>query len=134
MSARPGHTWTEGKRAATKALLVSPNNVVGIQSSLHRQDDHGPARPCRRRQGTRLHRPGARTHGHGCVRTKRAIGGEPMTVSKMLTSSHATPCGDRNPEIWIVDEASMLSARDGKTLLAQAQAEGVRVVIVGDVK
>lgn len=58
-----------------------------------------------------------------------------MTVAKMLTASPATPCGDRKPEIWIVDEASMLSARDGEALLAQAHAEGARVVVVvGDVK
>jgi len=135
VSARAGHTWTEGQRAATKALLLSTSSVVGIQ---------GSAGTAKTTTVLRVHADAAKARGYA-VRAlaptataadelARAIGGEPMTVAKMLAAGPATPCGDGKPEIWIVDEASMLSARDGEALLAQAHAEGARVVLVGDVK
>jgi ATP-dependent exoDNAse (exonuclease V) alpha subunit len=61
------------------------------------------------------------------------IGVEGMTVAKMLGTKTDPCCGKKKPEVWVVDEASMLGARDGEALLAQAQAEGARLVLVGDV-
>jgi conjugative relaxase-like TrwC/TraI family protein len=38
------------------------------------------------------------------------------------------------PQIWLVDEAGMLGARDLERLLAKATAEGARVILAGDVR
>lgn len=57
-----------------------------------------------------------------------AVGGEGITVAKHLAT------GGRQGGLWIVDEASMLSAKDTQRLLAQAEREKARVVLVGDVK
>ncbi|MEO0491219.1 MAG: AAA family ATPase, partial [Cyanobacteria bacterium J06659_2] len=38
------------------------------------------------------------------------------------------------PEIWIVDEAGLLSARDAHALLMKAEAQQARVILVGDTR
>lgn len=48
-----------------------------------------------------------------------AIGTDHMTVARMLGTTSG-PCSDHPPEVWVVDEASMLGARDAEALLAQA--------------
>lgn len=62
-----------------------------------------------------------------------AIGTEHMTVARMLATTSAIACGEHPPEVWVVDEASMLGARDAEALLAQARAQRARLVLVGDV-
>ncbi|WP_183129180.1 ATP-dependent RecD-like DNA helicase [Sphingomonas sp. PP-F2F-G114-C0414] len=62
-----------------------------------------------------------------------AIGTEHMTVARMLGTTSTIDCGEHPPKVWVVDEASMLGARDAEALLAQARAEGARLVLVGDV-
>ncbi|MXO54855.1 AAA family ATPase [Erythrobacter pelagi] len=41
---------------------------------------------------------------------------------------------ERRCEAWIVDEASMLSARDSEALLSQAREAEARLILVGDVR
>ena len=135
-SAKMGHSWTEGQRVATKSLLVSTNRVTGVQ---------GSAGTAKTTTVLRVHAEAAKARGYtvralaptatAADELARAIGAEPMTVKLMLTTSPATtPCGPPNPEIWIVDEASMSGARDTESLLAQAHDQRARVVLVGDVK
>lgn len=134
-SEKMGHTWTEGQRAATKALLTSTNSVAGVQ---------GSAGTAKTTTVLRVYAEAARTRGHtvralaptatAAEELARAIGAEPMTVKLMLTVSPATSCDSPKPAIWFVDEASMSGARDTEALLAQAQDQGARVVLVGDVK
>lgn len=59
-----------------------------------------------------------------------SIGSESQTVAKFLNSQHQPAAGGQR--VYIVDEASMLSARDMEKLLARAQ-DG-RLIMVGDVK
>lgn len=56
-----------------------------------------------------------------------------MTVARMLSTTSTIACGEHPPEVWVVDEASMLGARDAEALLAQARAHGARLVLVGDI-
>ncbi|EZP56492.1 TrwC protein [Sphingomonas sp. RIT328] len=59
----------------------------------------------------------------------KSIDAEPMTVASLLL--HGIP--DRHgPEAWIVDEASLLSARDAQHLLARTRDAGARLVLSGD--
>ena len=61
-----------------------------------------------------------------------AIGAESMTVTGLFLHG-AEDRHDRNV-VEIVDEASLTSARDMERLLARAQANGTRLVLVGDSK
>jgi conjugative relaxase-like TrwC/TraI family protein len=66
---------------------------------------------------------------HGLGKTLQI---ETQTVAGLLV---AQKHGDqRQPEIWIVDEAGLLSMRDAHDLLSRAKAENARVILVGDTK
>jgi hypothetical protein len=60
-----------------------------------------------------------------------------MTVARMLGATSACACacacGDHPLEVWVVDQASMLGARDAEVLLAQPRAQRARLVLIGDV-
>ena len=128
--------WTQGQRDATKALLTSPNRVTAVQgyagtaktttvlaTYAHEAQAHGykitPLAPTA---------SAARTLGEA-LRTK----GE--TVAKhLINASGAAVHGTGGRGVWIVDEASMLSARDTAMLLEAAAKANARVILVGDVK
>ena len=55
------------------------------------------------------------------------------TVAGLLTQSRQAQSEKKN-ELWIVDEAGLLSALDCKELLERAQQEKARVVLVGDTR
>jgi conjugative relaxase-like TrwC/TraI family protein len=58
------------------------------------------------------------------------VGIEAETVAKLLVSplaEHPVP-----NQVWIVDEAGLMSAKDALALLVRAQAETARVILVGD--
>lgn len=61
----------------------------------------------------------------------RATGAEPETVASMLGQQHG-PC-ELSSQVWIVDKASMLSARDAERLIARAPNSKARLILVGDV-
>ncbi len=133
-SAEHGHDWTQGQRDATRDLLLSSHAVTGIQGSA------GTAKTttvlstyarATRDRGFEV-RALARTATAAAV-LGNAIGTEHMNVARMLGTTSPIACGDHPPEVWVVDEASMLGARDAEALLAQARNQGARLVLVGDV-
>ena len=64
-----------------------------------------------------------------------AIDAKGETVAKaVLTGEGIVKEARTRPEAWIVDEASMVSARDMAKVLSMAERSGARVVLVGDVK
>lgn len=70
-----------------------------------------------------------------------ALGIRDVTVAKVLASppvERATPSGAKTPEpapaLWILDEASMVAAKDMERLLERARVEQAHVVLVGDTK
>ncbi len=66
---------------------------------------------------------------HGLGKTLQI---ETQTVAGLLvTQNHRDK---RQSEIWIVDEAGLLSMRDAHDLLSRARAEKARVILVGDTK
>ena len=125
------HRWNIGQRDATKALLTSPNRVTAVQGYA------GTAKTTTvlatyaseaQAKGMRVTplaptASAARTLGD-------ALGMRGETVAKHLLGQSRTPTGGA----WIVDEASMLSARDMASLLGFAAKANSRVVLVGDVK
>ncbi len=61
-----------------------------------------------------------------------ALGTRGDTVARHLLSP--ARIGGGKSAVWIVDEASLLSARDTAKLFEQAEKQNARVVLVGDVK
>ena len=126
-----GHAWNEGQLEATRALLLSEAAVTGIQGSAGTAKTTTVLKTfadAARKQGFTV-RALAPTATAADV-LARAIEAKPMTVAMMLDRAD-----DEQPakRIDIIDEASMLSARDAARVLAHAQRTGTRLVLVGDV-
>ncbi|WP_051482692.1 MobF family relaxase [Synechocystis sp. PCC 7509] len=62
----------------------------------------------------------------------KEVGIETNTVASLLLSKQ--PEEPQPNQLWIVDEAGMLSAKDGYALLQRATAVGARVILVGDTR
>ena len=125
------HRWNSGQREAARALLISSNRVTALQGYA------GTAKTT-----TVLATLANEAKAHGlCVTplaptasAARTLGDalnmKGDTVAKHLMSQSRIERGG----VWIVDEASMLSARDMAALLDQATKASARIVLVGDVK
>ena len=131
-----GHKWTEGQHAATIGLLSGQERVAGVQ---------GYAGTAKTTTVLATYAEGMRSAGYE-VRAFAptaaaasvlgdAIGAKGETVAKaVLTGEQLVTEASRGREAWIVDEASMVGARDMARVLGMAERAGARVVLVGDVK
>lgn len=128
---RSDHRWNSGQRDATRALLTSTNRVIAVQGFA------GTAKTT-----TVLATFAAEAKARGLSVTPLApTASAARTLSDALGMRGATVAKHvlGNPDktrggIWIVDEASMLSARDMASLLALGEKANARIVLVGDVK
>jgi len=131
-----GHKWTQGQQLATIGLLTGQDRVAGVQGYA------GTAKTTTvlatyaegmRRAGYEV-RAFAPTAAAASV-LGDAIGAKGETVAKaVLTGEQLVTEASRGREAWIVDEASMVSARDMARVLGMAERANARVVLVGDVK
>jgi conjugative relaxase-like TrwC/TraI family protein len=128
---RSDHPWNEGQRAATRALLTSPHRVTGLQGYA------GTAKTttvlatfAREAQARGLAVTALAPTASAAQTLGDALGQRGETVARQLARNGASLSGG----VWIVDEASLLSARDMAALLGLAADSKARVVLVGDVK
>lgn len=138
-----GFEWTKGQRSAAFGLLTATNRVVGLQGYA------GTAKTttvlatyadAMRRQGhvVRALAPTA----NAAALLGEAIGsgsaGQPeaSTLAGLIQGGEKVALEARlgTPQTWIVDEASMVSAKDMARFLELAERGNARVVLVGDVK
>ena len=125
------HHWNPGEREATKALLTSGNRITALQGYAGTAKTTTVLATLASEARARgLHvmplaptASAARTLGD-------ALGIKGETVAKHLIGQSRLQRGG----MWIVDEASMLSARDMASLLESAGKASARVVLVGDLK
>ncbi len=132
-SARSGYAWTEDQKRATADLLTSRDRVAAVQGYA------GTAKTT-----TVLATYAREAKRHGLVVTAlaptasaatvlgEALGLRGDTVARHLLAPEAKTAG--KDAVWIVDEASMLSAHDMAKLMTRADKAGARLVLVGDVK
>jgi conjugative relaxase-like TrwC/TraI family protein len=130
---RAGFDWNTDQRGATAQLLTSRNRITALQGYA------GTAKTttvlatfaceaeARGMQVTAL----APTASAAMV-LGEALGTRGDTVARHLLSPERI--GGSNTAVWIVDEASLLSARDTAKLFEQAEKQNARIVLVGDVK
>ena len=128
-----GHVWTDSQREATRGLLLSPASVTAIQ---------GHAGTAKTTTVIATYAKAAREQGltvralaptaTAAELLGQAIDAEPLTVARMLLGQADDI--ERGRETWIVDEASMLSARETKAMLSLAREADARLILVGDVR
>lgn len=128
---RSDHPWNEGQRAATRALLTSPHRVTGLQGYAGTAKTTTVLATFAREAQARGVAVTALAPTASAAQTLgEALGQRGETVARQLVRNSASLSGG----VWIVDEASLLSARDMAALLGLAADSKARVVLVGDVK
>ena len=130
---RDGFAWNADQRAATEQLLTSRNRITAVQGYA------GTAKTTTV-LATFAHETGARgvavvalaPTASAAMVLGEALGTRGDTVARHLLSPARSAPGER--AAWIVDEASLLSARDSARLFDLAETHDARVILVGDVK
>jgi ATP-dependent exoDNAse (exonuclease V) alpha subunit len=130
---RAGFAWNAGQRAATQQLLASTNRISAVQGYA------GTAKTttvlatfAREAQGHGIAVMALAPTASAAMVLGEALGTSSETVARHLLSPQRA--GPGQPAAWIVDEASLLSARDTARLFELAEEEHARVVLVGDVQ
>lgn len=131
-----GHQWTEGQQSATIGLLTGRDRVAGVQGYA------GTAKTttvlatyadAMRGAGYEVRAFAPTAAAAGVL--GEAIGARGETVARaVLTGEQLVTEARRGREAWIIDEASMVGARDMARVLGLAERANARVVLVGDVK
>ncbi|MFN3818948.1 MobF family relaxase [Blastomonas sp.] len=130
---RAGFAWNTDQRAATEQLLTSRNRITAVQ---------GYAGTAKTTTVLATFAREAKARGVSVVALAptasaamvlgAALGSRGDTVARHLLSPEKSATGQ--PVAWIVDEASLLSARDTARLFDLAEKHDARIVLVGDVK
>ncbi len=127
------HPWTPDQQIAAKALLTSQNRVTAVQGYAGTAKTTTVLATVAREAQSQGYNVTALAPTASAARTLgEALGLRGETVAKHLIGQH--PIASNGRSVWIVDEASMLSARDTATLLESAEKAKARVILVGDVK
>lgn len=132
-SARAGFAWTDDQKRATASLLTSRDRVTAVQGYA------GTAKTttvlatfAREAAKSGLSVTALAPTASAATVLGAALGLRGDTVARHLISPEAKGLG--KGAVWIVDEASMLSAHDMAALMASADKAGARLVLVGDVR
>ncbi len=130
-AAERGLTWSEDQRSATKAVLTSRNAVVGVQGyagSAKTTTVLATVAKAAAAQG--YHVKALAPSASAALTLGEALDLEGRTITRHLLERPAARQGAR--ELWIVDEASLVSAKDMARLLDEAQRRGAHTLLVGD--
>lgn len=131
-----GHKWNDQQRAATRGLLMSTSGISGVQ---------GLAGTAKTTTVLFTFAAGMRDQGYNvrafaptaaaAEELGKAIDAEAQTIALLRVRGEAiVKDAARGREVWIVDEASMVSAADMDRVLDLATRVQARVVLVGDVR
>ena len=131
--ARAGFGWNADQRAATEQLLTSRNRITALQGYAGTAKTTTVLATFAREAEARGVRVVALAPtASAAMVLGEALGARSDTVARHLLSPERPSQGQ--PAAWIVDEASLLSARDTARLFDLAEKQNARVILVGDVK
>ncbi|MGV2495985.1 MobF family relaxase [Pelagerythrobacter aerophilus] len=130
---RAGFGWNADQRAATEQLLTSHNRITAVQGYA------GTAKTttvlatfAREAEARGLSVTALAPTASAAMVLGEALGTRGDTVARHLLVPERSQPGQ--PAAWIVDEASLLSARDTARLFDLANSHNARLILVGDVK
>ncbi|MEP7348485.1 MAG: MobF family relaxase [Sphingorhabdus sp.] len=130
---REGFDWNADQRIATAQLLTSRNRITALQGYA------GTAKTttvlatfARDAEARGMQVTALAPTASAAMVLGEALGTRGDTVARHLVSPERTSGG--KSAVWIVDEASLLSARDTAKLFEQAEKQNARIILVGDVK
>lgn len=130
---RAGFGWNADQRGATEQLLTSRNQITALQGYA------GTAKTttvlatfAREAESQGVSVVALAPTASAAMVLGEALGTRGDTVARHLLAPERPQPGQ--PAAWIVDEASLLSARDTGRLFDLADKHDARVILVGDVK
>lgn len=130
---RAGYSWNADQRSATEQLLTSRNRITALQGYA------GTAKTTtvlaafvREAEARGMAVTALAPTASAAMVLGEALGTRGDTVARHLLSPERSQTGQ--PAAWIVDEASLLSARDTARLFDLADKHDARVILVGDIK
>lgn len=130
---RAGFGWNADQRSATEQLLTSRNRITALQGYA------GTAKTttvlaafAREAEARGMAVTALAPTASAAMVLGEALGTRGDTVARHLLSPERSQPGQ--PAAWIVDEASLLSARDTARLFDLADKHDARVILVGDIK
>lgn len=130
---RAGYGWNTDQRAATEQLLTSRNRITAVQGYA------GTAKTttvlatfAREVEARGMAVTALAPTASAAMVLGEALGTRSDTVARHLLSPERPD--PARPATWIVDEASLLSARDAPRLFDLADRHDARIILVGDVK
>lgn len=131
-SGRAEHAFNTGQQSAALHILTTSENLILVQGYA------GTAKTtsvlaC---ASAELQKQGYQVKALAPTASAAQTLGEAIHAKADTMQSHLVsreqPAGGK--QAWILDEASLASAKDMKTLLQKADREGAKVILVGDVK
>ncbi|HET6523149.1 MobF family relaxase [Sphingopyxis sp.] len=130
---RAGFAWNDDQRAATEELLTSRNRITAVQGYAGTAKTTTVLATCAREAEARgVFVVALAPTASAAMVLGEALGTRGDTVARHMLSPGQSASGQ--PAVWIVDEASLLSARDTARLFDSAEKQNARVILVGDVK
>lgn len=130
---RAGFSWNAGQRAATEQILTSRNRITAVQGYAGTAKTTTVLATFSREAKARdVSVVALAPTASAALVLGEALGTRGDTVARHLQSPEPRPHGQ--PAAWIVDEASLLSARDTARLFDLAEQHNARIILVGDVK
>ncbi|RIV78763.1 MobF family relaxase [Pelagerythrobacter aerophilus] len=130
---RAGFGWNADQRAATQHLLTSRNRITSLQGYAGTAKTTTVlATVAREAEAQGVSVIALAPTASAAMVLGEALGTRGDTVARHLLSPERPQPGQ--PTAWIVDEASLLSARDTARLFDLAAKHDARVILVGDVK
>jgi conjugative relaxase-like TrwC/TraI family protein len=124
----------KGQKEAAETILSAPDRVVGVQgyAGTGKTFMLRTIRELAEAQGLDVR--GFSTTSAAANLLTQDAGIPSETLARHLASGAVEKAqrGSRKPEVWVVDEASMMGTKEASDLLRKAEREGARVVLVGD--
>ncbi|MHB1304438.1 MAG: MobF family relaxase [Acidiphilium sp.] len=129
-SATQGHGWTDEQRVATAQILGSRNRVIGLQGAAGTAKTSTVLATIAREAEAR----GIQVTALAPTASAAQVLGEALDSRADTLARHLLAPGRPSPKerLWIVDEASLISAADAAKLLGLAESHRTRVLLVGD--
>jgi conjugative relaxase-like TrwC/TraI family protein len=122
----------EGQREAVQLAIATEDQFIAIQGVAGAGKSYAldSVRAIAQAQGYEV--KGYAPSAEAASVLGEAIGIQTETVSRLLISQPQNDGEPSSPQLWIVDEAGLLSMRQARDLLQKAQSENARVILVGD--
>ena len=130
---RAGFAWNAGQRAATQQILTSRNRITAVQGYAGTAKTTTVLATFAREAEVRgIPVVALAPTASAAMTLGAALGARADTVARHLQATE--PSAQARTAIWVVDEASLLSARDTARLFELAEQNNCRILLVGDVK